>query len=110
MLFSSVILFVYVLLFLLVVVLFYVFLFCYFIFFFFFKQKTAYEMRISDWSSDVCSSDLIGTTECLPLAVSPRYLLYNNTLSHSVSIDKRHQVMGETQQWSMPFPVCCHKK
>src|SRR3546814_9415999 len=31
--------------------------FCFF--FFFFKQKTAYEMRISDWSSDVCSSDLM---------------------------------------------------
>src|SRR3546814_3548744 len=31
---------------------------CFFLFFFFFKQKTAYEMRISDWSSDVCSSDL----------------------------------------------------
>src|SRR3546814_3013741 len=31
-------------------------LFCFFVFFF--KQKTAYEMRISDWSSDVCSSDL----------------------------------------------------
>src|SRR3546814_5280740 len=30
----------------------------FFIVFFFFKQKTAYEMRISDWSSDVCSSDL----------------------------------------------------
>src|SRR3546814_19408763 len=29
-----------------------------FVFIFFFKQKTAYEMRISDWSSDVCSSDL----------------------------------------------------
>src|SRR3546814_7097281 len=28
--------------------------------FFFFKQKTAYELRISDWSSDVCSSDLVG--------------------------------------------------
>src|SRR3546814_17504856 len=28
---------------------------------FFFKQKTAYEMRISDWSSDVCSSDLLST-------------------------------------------------
>src|SRR3546814_8898653 len=27
--------------------------------YFFFKQKTAYEMRISDWSSDVCSSDLV---------------------------------------------------
>src|SRR3546814_16533822 len=31
-----------------------------FVMFFFFKQKTAYEMRISDWSSDVCSSDLVG--------------------------------------------------
>src|SRR3546814_3109752 len=31
-----------------------------FVCFFFFKQKTAYEMRISDWSSDVCSSDLHG--------------------------------------------------
>src|SRR3546814_11695010 len=33
-----------------------------FVVFFFFKQKTAYEMRISDWSSDVCSSDLILAT------------------------------------------------
>src|SRR3546814_2919832 len=31
------------------------------VYFFFFKQKTAYEMRISDWSSDVCSSDLVLT-------------------------------------------------
>src|SRR3546814_11353574 len=31
---------------------------CLIVCFFFFKQKTAYEMRISDWSSDVCSSDL----------------------------------------------------
>src|SRR3546814_8693485 len=31
---------------------------CYCMFFVFFKQKTAYEVRISDWSSDVCSSDL----------------------------------------------------
>src|SRR3546814_9308729 len=30
-----------------------------FVYFFFFKQKTAYEMRISDWSSDVCSSDFL---------------------------------------------------
>src|SRR3546814_8907296 len=36
------------------------FYFSFYIFcFFFFKQKTAYEMRISDWSSDVCSSDLL---------------------------------------------------
>src|SRR3546814_4081623 len=33
--------------------------------FFFFKQKTAYEMRISDWSSDVCSSDLRECKTCL---------------------------------------------
>src|SRR3546814_1201479 len=33
-------------------------------FVFFFKQKTAYDMRISDWSSDVCSSDLHLRTEC----------------------------------------------
>src|SRR3546814_17065791 len=32
-----------------------------FVGFFFFKQKTAYEMRISDWSSDVCSSDLVSS-------------------------------------------------
>src|SRR3546814_2150658 len=52
----------------------YDFIFC---FVFFFKQKTAYEMRISDWSSDVCSSDLTpGTKNCgsstldMPVAVS----------------------------------------
>src|SRR3546814_5571748 len=33
---------------------------CLFLYFFFFKQKTAYELRISDWSSDVCPSDLNG--------------------------------------------------
>src|SRR3546814_9611171 len=38
--------------------LFVILLYLSFCFFFFFKQKTAYEMRISDWSSDVCSSDL----------------------------------------------------
>src|SRR3546814_17207971 len=36
----------------------YVVYFCSIVSFFFFKHKTAYEMRISDWSSDVCSSDL----------------------------------------------------
>src|SRR3546814_5304078 len=42
---------------------------------FFFKQKTAYEMRISDWSSDVCSSDLEGrphTASRCPVAPLPR--------------------------------------
>src|SRR3546814_806183 len=38
-------------------------------FFFFFKQKTAYEMRISDWSSDVCSSDLLSEGAVLVIVV-----------------------------------------
>src|SRR3546814_3383939 len=40
--------------------------------FFFFKQKTAYEMRISDWSSDVCSSDL-DTGDTATLATAQDY-------------------------------------
>src|SRR3546814_7990718 len=39
-----------------------------FMLFFFFKQKTAYELRISDWSSDVCSSDLIRALQGTPEA------------------------------------------
>src|SRR3546814_6355108 len=43
---------------------------CFYItYFFFFKQKTAYEMRISDWSSDVCSSDLLEPDVVLVAAV-----------------------------------------
>src|SRR3546814_5161787 len=41
--------------------------------FFFFKQKTAYEMRISDWSSDVCSSDL-NPVAAVHIARDPRYI------------------------------------
>src|SRR3546814_9766280 len=37
---------------------------------FFFKQKTAYEMRISDWSSDVCSSDLQGMARAVALEMA----------------------------------------
>src|SRR3546814_8184473 len=45
--------------------------------FFFFKQKTAYEMRISDWSSDVCSSDLedAGTFKFNPPVQTGPYVL-----------------------------------
>src|SRR3546814_4127884 len=39
--------------------------------FLFFKQKTAYEMRISDWSSDVCSSDLAALADGPMSVVSP---------------------------------------
>src|SRR3546814_3195512 len=43
--------------------------------FFYFKQKTAYEMRISDWSSDVCSSDLNPLATILSAAMMLRYSL-----------------------------------
>src|SRR3546814_19379867 len=45
--------------------------------FFFFKQKTAYEMRISDWSSDVCSSDLSMSFQSAGMFCPP--------ISHSIS-------------------------
>src|SRR3546814_13342529 len=44
-----------------------------FILFFFFKQKTAYEMPISDWSSDVCSSDLPGDPGVSPVEHGARW-------------------------------------
>src|SRR3546814_9132780 len=49
--------------------------------FFFFKQKTAYEMRISDWSSDVCSSDLGNH-----VAPADRHLLEAQDPAHRVDI------------------------
>src|SRR3546814_2926114 len=54
-------------------------------FFFFFKQKTAYDMRISDWSSDVCSSDLvlIGERSIKPFPVLGRYER-GNLLQHLI--------------------------
>src|SRR3546814_2163290 len=53
-------------------------------FFFFFKQKTAYEMRISDWSSDVCSSDLsVGSIAWAPDGKS-LYVTAQDTLEHPV--------------------------
>src|SRR3546814_13823241 len=55
-------------------------------FFFFFKQKTAYEMRISDWSSDVCSSDLPAVRKILSMGeemnrASQRALIDRNALA-----------------------------
>src|SRR3546814_4237819 len=56
----------------------------------FFKQKTAYEMRISDWSSDVCSSDLASPFTLYPLyfyflvlGIVAVVILVNQRLEHS---------------------------
>src|SRR3546814_1601473 len=53
---------------------------------FFFKQKTAYEVRISDWSSDVCSSDLAANATALTIA--PRAL--------TVTADALSRIYGDT--------------
>src|SRR3546814_8854135 len=59
-------------------------------YFFFFKQKTAYEMRISDWSSDVCSSDLAERkSRPPPLALCPIRHMFFRMLERA---DRRHDV------------------
>src|SRR3546814_15648667 len=56
--------------------------------FFFFKQKTAYEMRISDWSSDVCSSDLLADYQT-PTGRPARRLLDAQVAAASAAEDAR---------------------
>src|SRR3546814_6827610 len=55
-------------------------------FFFFFKQKTAYEMRISDWSSDVCSSDLKSRVTILDPAFGKRTMRYAEVSEHFTGV------------------------
>src|SRR3546814_2176288 len=76
---------------------------CVFVFFFFFKQKTAYEMRISDWSSDVCSSDLstiapwakLNTPEALKISTKPSATSeYSTPVRRPPSSTSRNGPMG----------------
>src|SRR3546814_2572266 len=55
--------------------------------FFFFKQKTAYEMRISDWSSDVCSSDLVLGEDHVHSAFGSQAHLRDQQRSHCRVVD-----------------------
>src|SRR3546814_3479059 len=59
---------------------------------FFFKQKTAYEMRISDWSSDVCSSDLRPHGRCVQFIERPGgvHLLANDIAGPSATFGIEH--------------------
>src|SRR3546814_4420040 len=50
--------------------------------FFFFKQKTAYEMRISDWSSDVCSSDLFFCCRWLTRFLAWKFVIISYRMRH----------------------------
>src|SRR3546814_7549441 len=63
--------------------------------FFFFKQKTAYEMRISDWSSDVCSSDLLDVTDGHAVELGPLHEGFAQELRAVVGAqDLRQAVVG----------------
>src|SRR3546814_6767940 len=65
--------------------------------FFFFKQKTAYEMRISDWSSDVCSSDLLTNKAGTD---NPVTLLTANEVLGGSSTSRLIMDLRETKGWA----------
>src|SRR3546814_7323969 len=58
-------------------------------FFFFFKQRTSYELRISDWSSDVCSSDLIRLAKLVERGVTTFTYTYDfgDDWRHTIEIE-----------------------
>src|SRR3546814_8251387 len=82
--------------------------------FFFFKQKTAYEMRISDWSSDVCSSDLVRTFEVYNLKTDANVgLLYLDNFARDgkrsgawMTTYRSQQTLGEIGRASCRDRVC----
>src|SRR3546814_3780401 len=65
--------------------------------FFFFKQKTAYEMRISDWSSDVCSSDLQKEEDMAPAAHDPsrKVPTIMTTADMAMKVDPEYRKVSE---------------
>src|SRR3546814_10312041 len=67
----------------------------FFYLYFFFKQKTAYEMRISDWSSDVCSSDLVAVPVARPRTSSP-------ALPAAGSVARQRTLAGTPVETSAP--------
>src|SRR3546814_10849915 len=79
-----------------------------FFLFFFFKQKTAYEMRISDWSSDVCSSDLApGGFEKSQKGTANRLENRHQGLARvSQTMAERHRVRKQIGRASCREKVC----
>src|SRR3546814_9137899 len=67
----------------------------------FFKQKTAYEMRISDWSSDVCSSDLARlVAEPLPGTDLRLWLIDAANMDRAFSPEETRRILEEPPYWS----------
>src|SRR3546814_8783766 len=82
--------------------------------FFFFKQKTAYEMRISDWSSDVCSSDLefvphwIGETAQERWDIRARATMAEITRFYDVLLSRSEAILDHVETFpldAMPAPT-----
>src|SRR3546814_10887557 len=74
--------------------------------FFFFKQKTAYEMRISDWSSDVCSSDLLGSGYVNPATLIAARLIdrSGHALDRSLFVHRLNVALALRQRrYAEPF-------
>src|SRR3546814_2799882 len=89
----------------------------YTVYVFFFKQKTAYEMRISDWSSDVCSSDLKivratnGATDltlCVRLRVSSDYSKLSLASKFGVGVEEAPALLLATRQVADALSICFH--
>src|SRR3546814_4435802 len=76
--------------------------------FFFFKQKTAYEMRISDWSSDVCSSDLRKVVVLETSADHFLKVLEQGTVSTNIYLRRIHNFALD-MNW-LPWPVLPKKR
>src|SRR3546814_2118702 len=72
---------------------------------FFFKQKTAYEMRISDWSSDVCSSDLLASERhrITLVAASPGARGVSFPMIRSVFHQRRPRALSRTEIFMAAF-------
>src|SRR3546814_2016709 len=72
--------------------------------FFFFKQKTAYEMRISDWSSDVCSSDL-GAAKAIAFSLAAagvsKITIFNRTACKAEELTRRLSTVFPTLELSV---------
>src|SRR3546814_5873603 len=86
----------------------------YFIDFFFFKQKTAYEMRISDWSSDVCSSDLfagnvLGNEEFVIMNIIMK-TLFRNPADRLLFLDDLHDMRSEERRVGKECVSTCRSR
>src|SRR3546814_8187299 len=79
-------------------------------YFFFFKQKTAYEMRISDWSSDVCSSDLRILEVVFDLRAIERALIQQFFPLHAGRAQRRAQGRSEARRVGKECVSTCRSR